>query len=228
MLTPTQFKLIDKHLRHDNWLINNDLIAELMDYYVDAISAKLAEGMPFELALQDVYYSFGGRNGLLTMEENYLKTRPNARFHLYRSAFVNAFRAPGIGYTLLIFASCSVLAQLLQMEWLSQQIDAVRLAGRGWLLTGSLVGLFWAARIQIQFKLQKGTLRLNPASPPPVYSLLQSAALVTFFLVLPPVYEFARSNAGASASVMTLIFVHNWAWIRMIKISCPKHPTSVA
>ena len=42
MLTTAQLKFIDKHLRSDNWLINNDLIAELTDHYVDAVTDKVA------------------------------------------------------------------------------------------------------------------------------------------------------------------------------------------
>ena len=42
MLTTAQLKLIDKHLHSDNWLTNNDLIAELTDHYVDAVTDKVA------------------------------------------------------------------------------------------------------------------------------------------------------------------------------------------
>ncbi|ARK10549.1 hypothetical protein A6C57_09545 [Fibrella sp. ES10-3-2-2] len=228
MLAPVRLTLIDQHLRRENWLRNDDLIAELTDHYADALSDKLAKGVPFELALEEVCHSFGGRIGLLTMEENYLKMRPHARFHLYRNAFLNAFRRPVVGYTLLILAGCSLVVQLLNIDWIYQPIDALRLNGWGWLFTGGLSGLFTASRMQIQFKLQKGTLRLSPASPPPAWSLLQSTTLILIFLVLPPIHEFAEGNAGIVALLMTLLFVHNWAWIRMLKIHRLKRPTAVA
>ncbi|WP_256366029.1 hypothetical protein [Spirosoma sp. KCTC 42546] len=42
MLTPIQLSAIDNHLRKENWLLNEDLITELTDHYINSIDEKLA------------------------------------------------------------------------------------------------------------------------------------------------------------------------------------------
>ncbi|ADB42467.1 hypothetical protein [Spirosoma linguale] len=71
MLTPTQLTAIDQHLRKENWLLNEDLLSELTDHYINGISDRLAQGMTFEMALRELHTGFGGRKGLLKMEEEY-------------------------------------------------------------------------------------------------------------------------------------------------------------
>lgn len=71
MLTTDQLAAIDRHLRKDNWLLNEDLIAELTDHYANAITEALASGQAFDSAMANVHQSFGGRKGLLAMEETY-------------------------------------------------------------------------------------------------------------------------------------------------------------
>lgn len=71
MLTPAQLTAIDQHLRKENWLLNEDLISELTDHYVNGISDRLAQGLTFEVALREMHTAFGGRKGLLKMEEEY-------------------------------------------------------------------------------------------------------------------------------------------------------------
>ncbi len=70
-LTPDQLATIDRHLRKENWLLNEDLIAELTDHYTTAISNRMTEGQAFSESLIDVYKGFGWRKGLLKMEEEY-------------------------------------------------------------------------------------------------------------------------------------------------------------
>ncbi|OIN60175.1 hypothetical protein [Arsenicibacter rosenii] len=71
MLTNDQLAAIDRHLRKDNWLLNEDLIAELTDHYANAITEAVANGQAFDSALANVHHSFGERKGLLSMEETY-------------------------------------------------------------------------------------------------------------------------------------------------------------
>jgi len=71
MLTPAQLSIIDNHLRKENWLLNEDLIAELTDHYIQGISERLDQGMEFSVALRDIHTGFSGRKGLLKMEEDY-------------------------------------------------------------------------------------------------------------------------------------------------------------
>ncbi|GAB3026781.1 hypothetical protein [Spirosoma pulveris] len=71
MLTPAQLTAIDQHLRKENWLLNEDLISELTDHYINGITDRLAQGMAFDMALREIHTGFGGRKGLLKMEEDY-------------------------------------------------------------------------------------------------------------------------------------------------------------
>ncbi len=69
MLTPDQFNQIDQHLRKENWLLNEDFIAELTDHYAAGIDERMAHGSSFTDALRAVHTDFGGRKALLKMEE---------------------------------------------------------------------------------------------------------------------------------------------------------------
>lgn len=111
MLNPHQLALIDKHLRSDNWLLDKALIAELTDHYSEAISAKMAyEGKPFDEALRAVHTDFGGRKGLLLMEENYAKNQFNDARRLFREALWSYFRWPQMLFTLAIAALVAYLS----------------------------------------------------------------------------------------------------------------------
>ena len=90
MLSPTQLSAIDQHLRKENWLLNEDLIAELTDHYIDGISDRLEQGMEFSMALRDIHTGFGGRKGLLKMEEEY-QTQKARRFYATEWQFVRSF-----------------------------------------------------------------------------------------------------------------------------------------
>lgn len=67
-LTPYQLGRIEQHLRFDNWLSNDGLLAELTDHYAEVIRAKMESGIPFDYALQLTTADFGGQRGLLAME----------------------------------------------------------------------------------------------------------------------------------------------------------------
>ena len=71
MLTPDQLQAIDQHLRKENWLLNEDMITELTDHYINGISERTAHGMAFDVALREIHRDFGSRKGLLAMEETY-------------------------------------------------------------------------------------------------------------------------------------------------------------
>lgn len=96
-LTPDQLIAIDQHLRKENWLLNEDLITELTDHYINGISDRLASGMAFDVALREIHTSFGGRKGLLKMEEEYqvqtYRKHAQLEWQLIRS-FMNGSRWP--------------------------------------------------------------------------------------------------------------------------------------
>jgi len=215
MLTPAQLTLIDKHLRSDNWLLNNDLIAELTDHYVDAITDKLAQHVPFDLALQDVHRSFGGRKGLLTMEENYIKAQAHTNSRVYRDAFKKAFQLPGLGYTLLVWAICYGIVCTLPFDWFAAQVDRFSdIAFFGMMCV--LGGIFVYAFVQLINQIRTGTLSLNSWAAP-TYTMAQSTAFVGYCCIFFPVRHFAETQPVFCSLVMTLIVIHEWAGIHMLK-----------
>ncbi|NID12062.1 hypothetical protein [Fibrivirga algicola] len=214
MLTPAQLTLIDKHLRSDNWLLNNDLIAELTDHYVDAISDKLIQGIPFNLALLDVHRSFGGRKGLLNMEENYQQTQAQTNSRVYRNSVKKAFQLPGLGYTLLVWAVCYGLVRTFPFKWVSEHIyhlsDVVFLG-----MMCVFVGIFIYAFVLHFRQLRAGTLSLHSWAAP-TYTMVQSTAFVGYLCVFLPVRHFAETHPASCALVMTLVVIHEWAGMNML------------
>lgn len=116
MLTPAQLATIDNHLRKENWLLNEDLIAELTDHYIDGICERLDQGMEFEVALRDIHSGFGGRVGLLKMEEDYQTQkvrRVNAMEWTLVRSFVQGSRWP---WSVSLFIGMYILNALLGQE----------------------------------------------------------------------------------------------------------------
>ncbi|MBO0930973.1 hypothetical protein [Fibrella aquatilis] len=103
-LTSAQTALIDKHLRSDNWLQDKALIAELTDHYQEAISSYMAQGKPFDEALRLVHTDFGGRKGLLVMEENFVRNQQKDTVRLLKEGLLNYFRWPRMAFTLAVVA----------------------------------------------------------------------------------------------------------------------------
>ncbi|MEZ0538356.1 hypothetical protein [Fibrella arboris] len=214
MLTPAQLALIDKHLRSDNWLLNNDLIAELTDHYVDAITDKLAQNVPFELALQDVHRSFGGRKGLLKMEETYQKTLAQTNARVYRDAFEKAFRWPGIGYTLLVWAFCYGIIRTLPFGAISDSLNRqsdFAFFGALCLLTGVFIYAFVAMYRQ----LRSGIFSFQATSAP-TFLMVQSTIWILQLSTWLPIRHFTESQPALCALVMTLVVLHEWAGMHML------------
>jgi hypothetical protein len=206
MLTPAQHTLIDKHLRSDNWLLNNDLIAELTDHYVDAISDKLAEGIPFDLALQDVHRSFGGRKGLLAMEEKYVKAQEQTNLRVYKQAMREAFQWPGIGYVLSAWVGCYGLLQSLSFISPSEKFADFR-SGFVLGLLAVMAVMFVYAFVLMYKQLREGTFSLRPAAAP-TFVVIQSVIWIVQLSLQLPVRAFFESQPMLCALVLTLIGIH--------------------
>lgn len=213
MLTADQLKRIDSHLRRENWLLNHDLIAELTDHYADAISGKLAQNVSFELAIQDVHRSFGGRKGLLRMEENFQKTQARTNIRVYRRAWGQAFQWPGIVYTLLLWLGCYVLlinfpvaraiAWINEVDfwpWFSLLLLAFSVSG---------VGLFLLHR-----RTQKSLFFLSSWSSP-LYVIIQSTFFIFYLAIFLPVQRMIEHYPALSAACITLLLLHEWAGLHM-------------
>jgi hypothetical protein len=63
-----QIRLIDKHLRVDNWLTDSVLIDELIGHYIAAIDERMNAGQSVDEALKAICEGFGGRKGLVVLE----------------------------------------------------------------------------------------------------------------------------------------------------------------
>jgi hypothetical protein len=114
-LTTDQLTAIDRHLRKENWLLNEDLIAELTDHYANGIEERMATGIPFELAMQDIHKSFGGRKGLLEMEEKYQVTQTKGNLRLLRSILMSYFKLPRLFITVIFTLSVYYLNTILPL-----------------------------------------------------------------------------------------------------------------
>ncbi|SOD89776.1 hypothetical protein [Spirosoma fluviale] len=102
MLTPAQLTAIDQHLRKENWLLNEELIIELTDHYINGISERLAQGMPFDVAMREIQRNFGGRKGLLAMEEEKAKHQSSRIARELRQLIGSYVRPPRLSLTILL------------------------------------------------------------------------------------------------------------------------------
>ena len=119
-LSPAQLTAIDQHLRKENWLLNEDLIAELKDHYAEGIEERLAKGMAFDVAMREIQREFGGRSGLLALEEEKNRSRTPIIARQLRQLIGSYFRPPRLSLTILLlgFAYWSADKELVS-DWLS-------------------------------------------------------------------------------------------------------------
>ena len=108
-LTPDQLAAIDRHLRKENWLLNEDLIAELTDHYAAGLEDRMANGTIFDAALREVHTSFGGRKGLLKMEEGHQVQRSRRLMLDERREVKTFFSGKRRAVTLGVFALLYIL-----------------------------------------------------------------------------------------------------------------------
>ena len=134
MLTPDQLTAIDRHLRKENWLLNEDLIAELTDHYVAGVENRLVQGIAFDVAIRETHTSFGGRKGLLKMEEDFQKNQARNSGRLVRNLLFAYFRLPRLGITFLILILVYSLIRLLSATRYFTWQDS-------WLFIGLLISM---------------------------------------------------------------------------------------
>lgn len=121
MLTPNQLTAIDRHLRKENWLLNEDLIAELTDHYVIGVGERIAKGMSIDAAIRDIHQNFGGRKGLLKMEEEYQINQTRQAGRLVKNTMRSYFQRPRLCITvlllILVYALLRVLPEKFASDW---------------------------------------------------------------------------------------------------------------
>ncbi|CCH02938.1 hypothetical protein FAES_4939 [Fibrella aestuarina BUZ 2] len=109
-MTPHQLRLIDKHLRADNWLLSEELIAELTDHYVAGIIDHMAAGESFDDALRAVHMGFGGRKGLLALEEQFEQEQARRPRRLMQKILLSYLQWPRAAYTMALVATLVYLS----------------------------------------------------------------------------------------------------------------------
>jgi hypothetical protein len=108
-MTTAQLQQIDKHLRSDNWLLNRAFIAEMADHYATAITDRMAAGEAFDAALRAVHTSFGGRRGLLAMEESFVAGQMRGAKREFWQLTFSVFRWPQAAVTLLVVLAVGLI-----------------------------------------------------------------------------------------------------------------------
>jgi hypothetical protein len=204
-LTPDQLAAIDRHLRKDNWLLNEALLAELTDHYTNAILDRMAQGMTFESALLDVHKEFGYRKGLLKMEEEYGKTQAKSSIRFGHQQFKSYFRRPRLPWTVAILAVVYALTL-----WITRS-GTTLFAVDSWSFVAmmTLGGLIYVTAFYKLVKAEPSTL-VHPG-----IFLGQGAILLTalsfFVRIFLPVESVASNYPFLFSVLVTLVIVYEAA-----------------
>ena len=104
-LTEIQKENIHQHLTRDNNLEDKEVISELFDHYILAIESKENNlEYSFENALNDVFWSFGGKKGLQALEDNRYKERQNIIDKMLKSTLKSYFTTNKIVFAPFLIA----------------------------------------------------------------------------------------------------------------------------
>ncbi|GAB3764499.1 hypothetical protein [Spirosoma pomorum] len=212
-MTPDDHPLnpIDRHLRHDNRLVNEDLIAELTDHYVVGIAERMVQGLSFDAALRDMYDNFGGRKGLRSMERQYNRVTTSQYNQIWRECVYQQLRWPGLIIPLFLLGFICGIALLLANNT-DNPVSIDRLANT-WdgFAFGSIGGLF------IQFIRQLYLHRRGlPAMSPQAWYVLTRLLPVSILLgVVPFILPYLAPYAPVSFYYATLTF---WLFVVIIQM----------
>lgn len=205
-LTPDQHTAIDRHLRKENWLLNEDVIAELTDHYINGISERMAYGMTFDEALREVHTGFGGRKELLKIEEDYQKTQAKSNGRLVRRLFVRYFQRPRLSITLTLFAGVYGFIRLVP------SIGSVLLSDKGWLFypaLGGLVVLYVLSLAQLIERTEQTTIAKSTSQT--IQMLVQgftSVLIIGFFVnTVVPINRLLGNYPLPVAALITLALI---------------------
>jgi hypothetical protein len=172
---------IDRHLRQENRLINEDLIAELTDHYIVGISERMKQGLSFGVALQEIYANFGGRRGLRVMERQYNRVTMNRYNQIWRESIRQQFRWPALMIPLVLFGFiCGIWLLLANSTPNPLSIDTLTNTWNGFAF-GSLAGLV----IQFIRQLYLERRGLPNLSPQAIYVLTRLLPLSVVLFAIP-------------------------------------------
>jgi hypothetical protein len=192
---------IDRHLRHDNQLVNEDLIAELTDHYVVGISERMAQGLSFDVALQDMYANFGGRKGLRTMEQHYNRITMSHYNQIWLECIREQLRWPGLIIPLFLFGFIYGVWMLLTNSFSNPvSVDRLTNSWNGFAF-GSIGGLF----IQFIRQLYLHRRGLPNVSPQAWYVLTRLLPLSVFLCAFPFILPYLAPYMAAGFYYVSLV-----------------------
>lgn len=195
--TTEQKTAIDRHLRKENWLLNEELIAELTDHYAEGIDERLTNGMSFEAALREVHAGFGGRKGLLKMEEGYQQQQ------FYRFDRVEWDLVKSLLYGSRWYVSVGLFISFFGLNtWLGH---------RGTVESVSFMTIFYVFGPIISYLIQGIVLffrirqEVNPTSLNATSSLFVGLYISNYALLLMNKYLFTSHGYGLSSQSITML-----------------------
>ncbi len=189
MLTSDQLNQIDQHLRHENWLLNEDFINELTDHYAAGIDERMAHGSSFTDALRAVHTDFGGRKVLLKLEEEAQKQQAK-KYYRQEWQLIRSFMQGPRWYV-----SAGLLTGMLLLSTLFGQYDTLKSAyAVGFGFVGSVVVGHLLAKLVLSFRYNRSiaTLQLT-SSPVFVWLYILTATLLLADRYILPVYRLTLS-----------------------------------
>ncbi|QMW03040.1 hypothetical protein [Spirosoma foliorum] len=184
-------------MRKENWLLNEDLIAELTDHYVAGIEDRLVQGMTFEVALREIHSGFGGRKGLLKMEEEY----QTQKFHQTKLMEWRLIQSFTYGSRWFISVGIFISFFILNTSLDQQETVESALSMGFWFVTSSVVGNLLSGLLffyQNRHEVNPVSLRSNSA-------LYIGAYLTSLSLLLANKYLFPTFSFGLSDSSIVLL-----------------------
>ncbi len=111
MLSPTQLTAISRYLKKSG-IIYEEVHDELIDHFINAIDAKMANQMHFDEALIDVGRQFGGRKGLTFIQTQRNKASNQQYNQNLRQYLSRSVRWPNLPLTLTVVWMLYTLVQL--------------------------------------------------------------------------------------------------------------------
>jgi hypothetical protein len=214
MLTTNQLQAIDHHLRKENWLLNEELITELTDHYVAGIENRLTQGIEFDTALKAIHADFGGRKGLITMEEGFQISQTKLVMDLTKQQVFSFFRLPKLPITLLIMVSVYSLIRL------NPTVDTSWFYNNLWVLIVAAVGqvcVVWFGLFQLVKYNQRGAFSKK------LGATVTRLGLFWYISHLIALDEWITVYPLAASSLITLFLVYEIAAVQLLIAPIREH-----
>ena len=181
-LTEIQKENIHQHLTRDNNLEDKEVISELFDHYILAIESKEDNlEYSFKNALNDIFWSFGGKKGLQALEDNRYKERQNIIDKMLKSTLKSYFTTNKIVFAPFLIA----LSLLMKDSFLMIGVSCVLVA---------LVNIFIIAKTSHRTLTDTFMSNKPKILPEQLLSLFSIPMKLCIYIVLNSSFLFENSN----------------------------------